>query len=93
MSIIFPRNRKEVSDRAKTDVQAELPQSNPFLRNSHLSATIAGYAGRVFDFFLQLKELVRQMFPDTADGDFLVRWGEYVNIIRNPSGCNRKCVA
>jgi uncharacterized phage protein gp47/JayE len=83
MSIKFPINRKEVSDRAKADVQSELPESNPFLKNSFLGAIIAGFAGRIFDFYLQLKELVKQMFPDTATGAFMVRWGEWVNITRN----------
>lgn len=85
MSLKFPVNRKEIADRAKSDVQAELPTSNPFLKNSYLGSLISSFAGRVFDFYLQLKELVKQMFPDTATNDFLVRWGEYVGITRNPA--------
>lgn len=85
MAFNFPSSRKVVADRAKTDVQGELPNSNPFLKNSFLGALITGFAGRVYDFYLQLNELIRQMFPDTADGDFLVRWGQYVGITRNPA--------
>lgn len=81
MSLEFPNNRKELSDRMKNDVRAELGQnSNPFLRNSALGSLIFGMAGRIFDFFSQLKFLLLNMFPDTATGDFLVRWGSYVKI-------------
>lgn len=83
MSFNFPENRKEVSDRIKTDVQGELPQSNPFLKNSFLSAIITGLAGRVFDFFLQLAVLTIQMFPDTATNSFLERWGSYKSVNRD----------
>jgi uncharacterized phage protein gp47/JayE len=81
--IIFPKNRKEVADRASTDVQSELPQSQPFLRRSYLRALIVGYAGRIYEFYLQLKELLKQMFLDTATGDYLLRWGNYVDIDPN----------
>jgi uncharacterized phage protein gp47/JayE len=81
----FPANRKEVSDRIKTDVQGELPSSNPFLKNSFLSAIITGLAGRVFDFFLQLEVLTKQMFPDTATEAFLERWASYKGVTRDPA--------
>lgn len=83
--IIFPSSRKEVSDRAKTDVQSQLVDSNPFLKNSFLGAIVVGFSGRIFDLYLQLKELVKQSFPNTATGDFLVRWAEWVKLSRNPA--------
>jgi uncharacterized phage protein gp47/JayE len=86
-TINFPSSRKEVADRASTDVQSELPTSQPFLRRSYLRALIVGYAGRVYDFYLQLKQLLFQMFVDTATGDFLIRWGGYVNI--NPNAATQ----
>ncbi len=85
MAIQFPGNRKEVETRAKADVQASLPTSNPFMKNSFLGALITGYAGRVYEFYLQLRNALLQMFPDTATGDYLERWGSYVAINRNPS--------
>lgn len=83
MPIEFPKNRKEITDRIKNDVRAELgPKSNPFLRNSALGSLIFGMAGRIFDFFSQLKFLLINLFPDTATGSFLERWGSYVKIGR-----------
>ena len=83
MPIELPEDRKEITDRMKNDVRAQLPKSDPFLRNSFLGALIFGISGRIFDFFLQIKALLQEMFMDTATGDFLARWGSYVNISRN----------
>ena len=83
MSIQFPRNRKEVVDRAKADMQSQLPETNPFLKNSYLGALITSCAGRVYEFYLQMKNALLMMFPDTATGAYLERWGSYVNINRN----------
>lgn len=93
MSFNFPENRKVVADRQKTDVQGELPESNPFLKNSFLGASIAGAAGRNFDFYLQLKVLEGQMFPDTATNSFLNRWGLYKDIERSPATQSNGTVA
>ncbi|MCA6484093.1 MAG: baseplate J/gp47 family protein [Chitinophagaceae bacterium] len=82
MAIRFPESRKEVVDRAKSDVNTHLPQSNAFLKNSYLGALIVGYAGRVYEFYLQLKNALLEMFPDTATGSYLERWGSYVGINR-----------
>lgn len=85
MSIQFPADRKTIDDRMKADVQTALPESNPFLKNSFLGALITGVAGREYEFYLQLKNALLEMFPDTADGAYLERWGSYVNINRNPA--------
>lgn len=74
MPLNLPESATEVVQRAKTDVQREAPSSNPFLRNSWLSALITGYANRVYDFYLQLLEAIKQSFPDTATDDYLERW-------------------
>lgn len=83
MGIIFPSNRKEVADRMKTDVQSELPESNPFLRNSFLGALIIGFSGRIYEYYLQLKQLINEIFPDTAEGEYLNRWGSYIGMTRS----------
>lgn len=74
MPLDLPKSATPIDQRAKTDVQRELPESNPFLKNSWLGALITGYANRIFDFYLQLKIAIRQSFPDTATNDFLERW-------------------
>lgn len=74
MALNLPPSATVVDQRAKTDVQRELPESNPFLKNSWLGALITGYANRVFDFYLQLKEAIKQAIPDTSTGTYLERW-------------------
>ena len=74
MSIQIPDSASDVELRAKTDVQRELSESNPFLKNSWLAALITSFANRIFDFYLQLKAAIRESFPDTATGSFLERW-------------------
>ena len=85
MAIQFPNNRKQVEDRARADVKSQLTTSNPWLKNSFLGALITGYAGRVYEFYLQLKNALLELFPDTASAAFLERWGSYVSITRNPA--------
>lgn len=82
MSINFPSTRKEVDNRAKADVKSQLTTSNPWLKNSFLSALITGYSGRIYEFYLQLKNALLEMFPDTATGSYIDRWGSYVAITR-----------
>lgn len=74
MSLDIPETASEVDARSKADVQRELAQSNPFLKNSWLGAIVTAAANRIFDFYLQLKAAIRESFPDTATGDFLIRW-------------------
>ncbi len=74
MPLDLPETASEVDARSKADVQRELSQSNPFLKNSWLGAIVTAAANRIFDFYLQLNAAIRESFPDTATGDFLTRW-------------------
>ena len=85
MTIQIPDNRKEIENAAKADVQAELENSNPFLRRSFLLAMIRAIAGRTFDFYNQLRQLLLAIFPNTATGTFLDMWGSWVGLARNPA--------
>jgi uncharacterized phage protein gp47/JayE len=85
MTIYYPQNRQEIVDRVKTDVQNELPESEPFLRNSYLSASCIGYGSGFYDLYINQKALQAEMFPDTATGEFAVRWASYKGITLNPA--------
>jgi len=75
MSIDIPDSAAEVENRAKTDVQRQLPNANPFLKNSWLGALVASFSNRIYDFYLQLQIAIRENFADTATGDNLSRFG------------------
>lgn len=83
MTFNIPTSQQQVIDRAATDVQLALPQSNPFFKNSFLGSLIYSFAGRIYDFYLQLNILITQLFVDTATDEFLERWGTYKGITRN----------
>jgi len=76
MALEIPETAAEVENRAQTDVQRELPESNPRLKNSWLLALVTSFANRIFDFYLQLLEAIKQNFPDTATETFLERWAD-----------------
>lgn len=84
MAINFPSSIKEVATRMKNDVRNVLNTSNPFLKNSFIVAILNALAGRIFDFYYQLRyNLLLNLMPDTATGDYLERWGNYKGITRN----------
>jgi len=70
----LPSSAAEVDARSKADVQRELQQADPFLKNSWLGAIVTACANRIYDFYLQLLVALKQNFPDTATGEFLTRW-------------------
>lgn len=82
MSIIYPSSRKEVFDRVATDIQANLPESEPFLRNSYIEALGVAYAGALYDAYQVIKQLQLNLLPDTATGEFADRWASFKGIIR-----------
>ena len=86
MTIIYPQNRKEVSDRINTDVQNELPELTPSLRDSIINALIIGFAGRFFDIYEQQQQAQAELFPDTAtELTFARRWGLFKGIDIRPA--------
>lgn len=74
MPLNIPDSAAKVTARAKADVQRELNQSNPFLKNSWLGAIVTASANRIYDLYLQLLAAVRDNFPDTATNGALIRW-------------------
>lgn len=82
MSLKLPTSAAEVDSRTKTDIQRELPGSNPFLKNSVLGALATSNSNRIFDYYTQLEALQIQLFPDTAEGVFLERWAAIFGLQR-----------
>lgn len=77
--IDFP-TREELKQSAKSDIRAELEGSNPFLRVQWLLSMATSWAFRMFDFYEKLKELLVQVFWDTAELPYLSRWASIFNI-------------
>ena len=82
MTFTLPESADEIINKSRTDVQRELPESNPFLANSVLSALITAQSNRIFDFYIQLQGALDENLPDTATGEFLERWAAIYGIGR-----------
>jgi uncharacterized phage protein gp47/JayE len=88
MSIVYPANIKEVSDRMLTDAQNELPGLNPFLRESAARAILISIAGRIFDVYKQQEKGQNELFPDSATAaelTFIRRFGLFKSLDVNPA--------
>ncbi len=85
MPLNIPANRREVIDRMRSDAQAALSNSNPFLRGSMLDALLTASGGRNFEYYFQLTDLQRDLFPLTATGEFAEGWGAFKGVFRNPA--------
>jgi len=94
MALEIPETAEQVINRALTDIQRELPTSNPRLKNSWLLALATADSNAIFDFYLQLNEAIKQNFPDTATGVFLERWAAIFGIQRlSATQANGNCAA
>ena len=83
MAFITPSTPKEITDRIKSDIKNNLPNSNPFLKNSLLGVLVDSLGLRILDFYKQVElGLIPELFPDTATGENLERLGSIVNITR-----------
>lgn len=78
----MPFNRPTLSDliaRNRGDIETRLPGADSALRHSVLDVLARMHGGAVSGVYGYLDFLARQIFPDTADGEFLARhastWG------------------
>lgn len=76
MSLNTPDTDVQTEDRIKADVQREAPDSNPYSAVHWLRSLIAGIARRIFDFYRDLNRTEERLFPDTADDETALRWGD-----------------
>jgi uncharacterized phage protein gp47/JayE len=80
--IDFP-SYQEIINRTRSDVARLLPGIDPTVYGSFVRGFTDSQSGRAFDIVLLQQQLLKQLFPQTADGEFLERWAEYEGISRN----------
>lgn len=73
---------KEIVNRIRADVAANLPNTDPTIHGSYLRALADSLAGRAYDITLLVKQLENELFPQTASGEYLERWAGYEGISR-----------
>lgn len=85
MPLNFP-TFEEIINRTRSDITNLLPNLDPTIFGSFVRAFADSQSGRAFDIVLLQQQLTRQLFPQTADGDFLEkRWAAYEGLSRNPA--------
>jgi uncharacterized phage protein gp47/JayE len=85
MAINIPDNAAQIDKRSKSDVQASVKNSNPFLPNSWIGALITSISNRIFDFYQQLRIALDETFFDTSTGERLQRQASWFRVYKKDS--------
>ena len=81
MTINYP-TYLNIVERSRADVTSVLPQLDPTIETSFINAIITSTSGRSFDLVTLLEQLERELFPQTAGLDSLLRWAGYEGLSR-----------
>ncbi len=82
----FPRPPiTEIVTRITGDVESSLQQTTPVLRWNVFRVMSSAVAGAVHGLYGYLSWFGQQVFPDTAEKEFLDRWASIWNISRKPA--------
>ena len=84
MPINFPSLTTLVK-RTRSDVRAELPDSDPTIFGSFIRAITDSLATRAYDIVLLVEQALNQLFPQTSTGIYLEMWAGYEALTRNPA--------
>lgn len=75
---------QQLVDRIRGDIKSSL-QITAILRRSFLAAFARALAGASHSMHGHLVFISKQIFPDQAEAEFLVRWASIFNVQRNPA--------
>lgn len=84
MSIDFP-DYETIIKRILADVERNLPGVDPTIHGSFEKAFSVGLGGRSFDNVELLRQLLKEMFPQTSGDVYLERWAGYNDLTRDPA--------
>ena len=75
---------EDLAEGARAELRRQKPDADPTLFGSWSLAFLNGVSANAAALVRTLRDLERQLFPTTAEGEFLDRWGEYEGLERNP---------
>jgi len=81
MSLDLPKTATEVNQRSRVDIKRDLPDSDPFLKNSFIGSIVTATGNRNFDFYFALEQAQLESIPDTAVLT-LEQWAAIWDILR-----------
>lgn len=73
---------EEVVGRVRADIANSLPDVDPTIFGSFVNALAVSNAGRHYDNVLLIKQLIKELFPQTASGEFIELWAQYEGLSR-----------
>jgi uncharacterized phage protein gp47/JayE len=76
---------QNIVDRIRSSLVSSLPDLDPTVYGSVVRAIADSLAGRSFDMIQLFSQLEKNLFPDTASGEYLERWGRYEGLLRKPA--------
>tara|TARA_R110002050_G_scaffold269917_1_gene412409 strand:- start:33360 stop:34412 length:1053 start_codon:yes stop_codon:yes gene_type:complete len=75
----------ELNERVVNDIETRVPASEPRLRRSLFNVLARVFSGVVHGLYGYLDYLSKQILPDTADDEYLVRHASIWGLIRKPA--------
>lgn len=84
MSFARPTLR-ELVQRGQADLNGRLSGADSRLRRSVLGVLVTVFMGAIHGLYGYLDYLARQILPDTAEGDWLVRWAAIFGVSKKPA--------
>lgn len=83
MPLTYP-SFEELSETTRAELRRQRPDLDPNVFGSWVRAFLDSVSAASAAQVRSLRDLERQLFPTTAEGEFLDRWGEYEGLERNP---------
>ncbi len=84
MSFARPTLR-ELVQRGQADLNGRLTGADSRLRRSVLGVLVTVFMGAVHGLYGYLDYLARQILPDQAEGEWLIRWGSIFGVTKKPA--------
>lgn len=76
---------KEILQLIASDIESRLEGVDPSLRRSFLHVLARAFSGALHGHYGFLNYISRQVFPDTAEAEFLRRWAKIWGIVPSPA--------
>lgn len=84
MPLIF-ESFNVLSDQARAELRRQISAIDPTIFGSFARPFLDSAAALAYTNSLTIRDLEQQLFPQTAQGEFLDRWGGYEALARNPA--------
>lgn len=92
MPITYP-TASDLQNQAIAEVRRRLPEVDPTIFNSWVNAFLTGTSANAYSLVQVLKDEGKQLFPQTAEGEFLELWAQYEGLTRLAASTSEGVIA